>query len=293
MPSRVPSTKDTADEMKGMMTHVEITDPKNVHEAVIAVMSRCGYVQKETTSGLNYSFASEPAFIRAIRPHMVDVGLYVRPIKMVELQAENFESKRGSIIQSRRLQVTYEFVHVYSQTSMIVEVVGEGMDSGDKATNKAMTVAYKYALRQTFLIETGDDPDFTPSDELERAIEREREIRSDPRPAGKSNGKRVKNQWESDAITAIVKSGLVDNRVHAVNILNNSPFFDAVPYGELHPHEAVAFALAWKNAPVASTVKAEDKAKIVETIFQEKKQAFLDEAEALMHDDVGPGDSPY
>lgn len=41
-------------------------------------------------------------------------------------------------------------------------VVGEGMDSGDKATNKAMSVAFKYACFQTFCIPTEnliDDPD--------------------------------------------------------------------------------------------------------------------------------------
>jgi hypothetical protein len=40
---------------------------------------------------------------------------------------------------------------------------------GDKATAKAMTGAYKYALRQTFCIETGDDPDKDPSVDQERA----------------------------------------------------------------------------------------------------------------------------
>ena len=39
---------------------------------------------------------------------------------------------------------------------------GEGSDTGDKASNKALTGAYKYALRQTFCIETGDDPASTP-----------------------------------------------------------------------------------------------------------------------------------
>ena len=40
-------------------------------------------------------------------------------------------------------------------------VIGEGMDSGDKATNKAMAIAYKYACFQTFCIPTEEmkDPD--------------------------------------------------------------------------------------------------------------------------------------
>ena len=40
-------------------------------------------------------------------------------------------------------------------------VIGEGMDTGDKATNKAMSIAFKYACFQTFCIPTEDmdDPD--------------------------------------------------------------------------------------------------------------------------------------
>ena len=46
-----------------------------------------------------------------------------------------------------------------SQVSCVVE--GEGMDSGDKASNKAMAVAHKYALLQVLMIPTEEqkDPD--------------------------------------------------------------------------------------------------------------------------------------
>jgi len=34
-----------------------------------------------------------------------------------------------------------------------------GQDGGDKSVPKSLTIALKYALRQAFLMETGDDPD--------------------------------------------------------------------------------------------------------------------------------------
>jgi hypothetical protein len=40
-----------------------------------------------------------------------------------------------------------------------VKVAGEGLDAGDKAPYKAMTGALKYALLQSFLLATGDDPE--------------------------------------------------------------------------------------------------------------------------------------
>src|SRR5262249_36903978 len=49
------------------------------------------------------------------------------------------------------------------------QVLGEASDAGDKAAPKALTGAYKYFLRQTFLIETGDDPDRYASADQEAA----------------------------------------------------------------------------------------------------------------------------
>jgi hypothetical protein len=57
-----------------------------------------------------------------------------------------------------RLRLTYRFSHV-SGEYIDVQTIGEALDTSDKAANKAMTIGLKYAIRQFFLIETGDDPD--------------------------------------------------------------------------------------------------------------------------------------
>jgi hypothetical protein len=44
-------------------------------------------------------------------------------------------------------------------SSVSVTTIGEGMDSGDKSSNKAMSAALKYALVQMFCIPTADDKD--------------------------------------------------------------------------------------------------------------------------------------
>lgn len=142
--------------------------PENVYEAVNYVMQQVGYVQKEKAGGLQYTFAGEPALIRAIRPHMVKAGLFVYPSSMIELTAEPFTSKHGSVINVSKLAAIYCFHHAPSDTKFFVSVIGKGMDTGDKDSNKAMTAAFKYALRQTLMIETGDDPDKTSSEEFEQ-----------------------------------------------------------------------------------------------------------------------------
>jgi len=142
--------------------------PKNVYEAINQMMQKVGYVQKQESDQLRYSYASESAFIKAIRPHMVEAGLVVYPVSMIEIPAEPFTSKSGSVINVSMINVTYRFNHFASETHFDVNVVGKGMDTGDKDSNKAMTVTFKYALRQTLMIETSDDPDATGNGDFER-----------------------------------------------------------------------------------------------------------------------------
>ncbi len=144
------------------MTH------NNIYEAMNAVMQGVGYVQKQRSANLNYSFAGEAALIAAIRPLMVENDIVVHPAGVHDLTIEQFENKNKTLMTRVCGIFNFTFYHGPSQTGFTVEVVGEGVDSGDKAANKAMTAAFKYALRQSFMIETGDDPDATPSSDYER-----------------------------------------------------------------------------------------------------------------------------
>lgn len=153
-----------------------MSELKNVYEAINYVMQQVGYVQKERGRDLPYTFASETAFIQAIRPHMVDVGLLAYPSSMIDLPAESFTSRKGNVINITKLAVTYCFHHAPSETFFFVNVIGKGMDSGDKDANKAMTAAFKYALRQTLMIETGDDPDKEGNVKFERGKPVERPL---------------------------------------------------------------------------------------------------------------------
>ena len=55
--------------------------------------------------------------------------------------------------------MTYTFMDADTAEEISVKVAGEGLDPGDKAPYKAMTGALKYALLQSFLLATGDDPE--------------------------------------------------------------------------------------------------------------------------------------
>jgi hypothetical protein len=67
-------------------------------------------------------------------------------------------SARGTSLFYVVLDVDYDLVHA-DGSKHTVTVVGEAMDSGDKATNKAMSAAYKYMALQVFCIPTEGDND--------------------------------------------------------------------------------------------------------------------------------------
>jgi hypothetical protein len=140
-------------------------ESKNIHEAINAVMQEVGYVKKSRSSGVSYSFAGEAALIAAIRPAMVENGIYMHVLKIDNVTRENVTTAKGSLMTNTLITATIRFTHAQSGTFIDSASTGEGFDSGDKSANKAMTGLYKYAMRQTFCIETGDEPDKYQSEE--------------------------------------------------------------------------------------------------------------------------------
>ena len=139
------------------------TKHENVHQAMAAVMEEVGYVKKQRSAGLNYSYAGEAALIEALRPAMVEHGVFAHVLRYFNVTQTSYTTVKGTDMTRTVIQAVIRFVHE-SGTFIEVESAGEGADAGDKSVNKAMTGAYKYALRQTFCIETGDDPDKYPSE---------------------------------------------------------------------------------------------------------------------------------
>lgn len=142
---------------------------KDIHAAKLSVMAEVPYVKKSRTQGLNYSFASEAEFIARLQPALVKHGITVAPVQVEVLDRSNYTTSKGSVMHRILIRSTYRLTHSESGTHEDVVVLGEAADSGDKCASKAMTGAYKYAFRQPFAVETGDDPDRYSSEEQEEA----------------------------------------------------------------------------------------------------------------------------
>lgn len=139
-----------------------MTEHNNIGEAWLAIMQDVGYVQKTgVNKAQNYKYAGERQLIEALRPALLKHGVICYPSKVVS-RSESVVIKDGNTEKKTfRTVADYEFtyVHVSSNTKMVVASVGEGVDTGDKSAYKAATGALKYALRQPALIETGDEPE--------------------------------------------------------------------------------------------------------------------------------------
>ena len=68
-------------------------------------------------------------------------------------------SDKGKTLFYITVDAEYDFVAAKDGSLHTVKVFGEAMDRSDKATNKAMSAAYKYACFQTFCIPTEGDND--------------------------------------------------------------------------------------------------------------------------------------
>ena len=97
--------------------------------------------------------------MNALQPLLAKYHIFVVP-EVLEQQREERQTARGGLLLYSICRVKYTF-YAEDGSSVSAVVIGEGMDSGDKATNKAMSVAFKYACFQVFCIPTEEmkDPD--------------------------------------------------------------------------------------------------------------------------------------
>ena len=131
-----------------------------IYQAIIGAMSDIGVIGKEKKNAQQgFKYRGVDDVMNALQPVMVQHGLFVVP-EIIDQKREERKTNRGGNLIYSVCTVRYTF-YAKDGSSVQCVVVGEGMDSGDKATNKAMSIAFKYACFQVFCIPTDEmkDPD--------------------------------------------------------------------------------------------------------------------------------------
>ena len=127
--------------------------------AVQAELAKSGISKdRRNTQGAGYNFRGIDDVYNALSPLLAKHGLCVLP-RILTRQCEERQTKQGGVLFYVTVEAEFDFVASEDGSSHVVRTFGEAMDSGDKATNKAMSAAYKYAAFQAFAIPTEGDND--------------------------------------------------------------------------------------------------------------------------------------
>lgn len=127
-----------------------------VHEALAAVMADVQAVaKKDRNEHQKFSFRGIDAVVNAVGPALRKHGVVVVP-SVDEVTYETVATTTGKPSTACRVLVTYTFWK--GDSSLSCRVAAEAWDAGDKATPKAMSVAFRTALLQALALPT-DEPD--------------------------------------------------------------------------------------------------------------------------------------
>jgi ERF superfamily len=129
---------------------------KKVYAAISAVakeMASTGISKDRVNKVQGFNFRGIDQVYNALAPALVTHGLVILP-RLTERTCTERINKNGTALFYVVVKAELDFVSTEDGSIHTVTTYGEAMDSGDKATNKAMSIAYKYAALQAFCIPT-------------------------------------------------------------------------------------------------------------------------------------------
>lgn len=175
---------------------------------VIARLAKDGISKDRSNQQQNYKFRGIDDVYNALSGCLSDAQLCIMP-RVLRREVKERETKSGGVLFYVVLDVEFDFVSAEDGSKHTVAVIGEAMDSGDKATNKAMSAAYKYACLQTFCIPTEGDND---ADATTHEIT----------PAQRSRHTKSVNEYAKRVLDALN----LDMETAAVDIMNEAKAYD-------------------------------------------------------------------
>ena len=132
-----------------------------VYQAISAVMADLavdGIGKDRKNEQQNYKFRGIDDVYNALSSTLAKNGLLMLP-RVLSREVVERVSAKGSVLFYVTVEAEFDLVASEDGSTHTIKTYGEAMDSGDKATNKAMSAAYKYAAMQAFCIPTEGDND--------------------------------------------------------------------------------------------------------------------------------------
>lgn len=132
----------------------------DIYSAIAAIMEECPAIsKKQKNQQQGFMYRGIDVVMNVLQPLMSKHKVFAVPEVLESERQERTTAKGGTLIYTV-MKVKYTF-YAADGSSVYAVVQGEGMDSADKSSNKAMSVAFKYACFQVFCIPTEEmkDPD--------------------------------------------------------------------------------------------------------------------------------------
>lgn len=134
-------------------------DDRTIYErlwAITAELPAIGKTQRNTQQ--NFNFRGHDDVLNALNPLLSKHGVIIVPNVLERIASSERTTKKGDTMYEVNLHVAFDFYGAKGD-SLRASTWGEGTDMGDKATSKALTMAFKYALAQVFAVSTAEDYD--------------------------------------------------------------------------------------------------------------------------------------
>ena len=196
----------------GKMEEIVSETKMSLAEKIYAIMSEVQRLQKDDNvefGKTKYKALSEEKVTAIMREKLVKYKVFVYPI------AQNW-CREGNITH---VDVRYRMVNVDNPNDYI-EIVscGDGADTQDKGSGKAMTYSFKYMWLRTFALPTGEDPDKVSSDELDA---KEAEAKAEAKAKAETASKPI-TKAKVKALEAILSdNGIYLDTVYALYKVNS------------------------------------------------------------------------
>jgi len=140
----------------------ETPKPANVYAKIATVQGELAKVgiskSRRNQQGSGYNFRGIDEVYNTLSPIMAEHGLCILP-RIISRDSTERTTKAGGVMFYVTVEAEFDFVSADDGSIHTVRTFGEAMDTSDKATNKAMSAAYKYAALMTFAIPTEGDND--------------------------------------------------------------------------------------------------------------------------------------
>ncbi len=164
-----------------------------IYKAMVNVMKEVDAVAKDRNNPQQgYKFRGVEDVMNMLQPKLAKHGIFMTSEMHEEVHREEKASKSGGILTTSIVTLTITF-HAEDGSSVSSCLPGEGMDSGDKSLNKALSAAYKYIMFQVFCIPTEDlkdSEDESPEPEKQTTPKNPPETRQDAQGKEPAHGAR-------------------------------------------------------------------------------------------------------